>query len=275
MDICPFPATAQRLMALVNDDSSSLEAIGVAVASDPSLATQVLRVANSALFRKVGADAIRDLRQALVLIGLQELRTMAGAMALLAQFASPDEVSLDLQRSSAISGSIAANTTPQFAGASRSLPFVCGLLCEVGALACLVVDGPMYVELWESTVGSLPPIEGIKKREQNEARRYRASARSIGARLLRRYRLPQDIASAVEAPPEPGPNAPLIHRATSFARLATPIVARSPAGGPEIERQIAEIAVFTSLGDLDPSELSRRTIAAAAHAERTLRVARR
>src|SRR5579883_1011709 len=140
VDICPFPATAQRLMALVNDDTASIEAIAGAVQLDPALATQVLRMANSAAFRHAGAGATRDLRQALVTIGLEELRIMAGAMALLATFATRDELSLDLHRTSAVSGSIADAIAPPGPGLARSLPFICGLLCEVGALACLAVD---------------------------------------------------------------------------------------------------------------------------------------
>lgn len=153
IDICPFPATAQRLMALANDDAAPMEAIAAAVQADPALATQLLRVANSAAFRYSGAEPIRDLRQALVMIGLSELRTMAGAMALLATFATRDELSLDLHRTSAVSGSIAAALVP---GATRSLPFVCGLLCEVGALACLAVDGPSYVDLLGRVVRAHP-----------------------------------------------------------------------------------------------------------------------
>src|SRR4029077_568439 len=84
MGICPFPETAQHLMSLVNDESATFDAIAAAVQCDPALATQVLRVANSAVFRPPAAEPVRDLRQALVTIGISELRIMAGAMALLA-----------------------------------------------------------------------------------------------------------------------------------------------------------------------------------------------
>jgi HD-like signal output (HDOD) protein len=261
MEICPFPATAQRLMALVDDERSSLDAIGTA---------------NSAFFRKVGSEPTRELRHALVLIGLQELRTMAGAMALLATFATPDEVSLDLQRASAISGSIAATSAPQFSGTARSLPFVCGLLSEVGALACLAVDGRTYFALWQHTVGAhrTSPVEGAKAREDSELRRYRAPARSIGARLLRRHRLPDEIRAAVEAQPELGPNAPLVHRSTAFARMATPLLTGPPVDRREFDQCIAEIARVTSLDGFAPADLSRRAIDAAVHAERALRSSR-
>jgi HD-like signal output (HDOD) protein len=278
MDICPFPATAQRLMALANDDSAPLEAIATAVATDPALATQVLRVANSAAFRPIGAAPIRDLRQALINIGLQPLRTMAGAMALLSSFATRDEVSIDLQGTSAVSGSIAATVTQRLPGVTPSLPFLCGLLCEVGALACLAVDGAGFVEVWRRTVQPEGPWneKSAVARDDLETKRYGATARTIGAKLLRRHNLPKEIADAIEARPPIGKDAPILHRATAFARLATPGAVRAHvlANHPALVDQVRSIAKFTSLGELDAEELARRCDAAAGFAEKTLKATR-
>jgi HD-like signal output (HDOD) protein len=278
MDICPFPATAQRLMVLANDDSAPLEAIATAVATDPALATQVLRVANSAAFRPIGAPPIRDLRQALVNIGLQPLRTMAGAMALLSSFATRDEVSIDLQGTSAVSGSIAATVTQRLPGVTPSLPFLCGLLCEVGALACLAVDGAGFVEVWRRTVQPEGPWsdKAARARDDLETKRYGATARTIGARLLRRHNLPKEIAEAIEAGPPIAKDAPILQRATAFARLATPGAVRAHvlSNHPALVDQVRAIAKFTALGEVDVEELARRCDAAAGFAEKTLKATR-
>lgn len=278
MDICPFPATAQRLMALANDESSPLDSIAIAVATDPALATQVLRVANSAAYRPMGAAPVRDLRQALVNIGLDALRTMAGAMALLASFATRDEVSIDLQGTSAVSGSIAATVTQRMPGMTPSLPFLCGLLCEVGSLACLAVDGPGFVELWGRTVQAHGPWteKTALARDDLEMKRYGATTRTIGARLLKRHLLPKEIAEAIEAAPPLAPAAPLLHRATAFARLATPgaVRAHSMSNQVALQEQVREIAKFTSLADIEHAELVRRCDAAAGYAEKTLKATR-
>lgn len=284
VDICPFPATAQRLMALANDEDAPLDAIAAAVQTDPALATQVLRVANSAAFRYSGAEPVRDLRQALIAIGLGELRTMAGAMALLATFATRDELSLDLHRTSAVSGSIAAALVP---GATRSLPFVCGLLCEVGALACLAVDGPAYVDLLhrahhgDATRGSDGSHEKWSRRapvarDELETKRYGTTTRAIGARLLRRHNLPYDIANAIEAAPRQPPGTPLVHRATAFTRIATPLVVGRAFSGETagLAALLGDVADWTSLFELDGAELARRSLAAAADAERAIQSTR-
>jgi HD-like signal output (HDOD) protein len=279
MDICPFPATAQRLMSLVNDGSSPFEAIAAAVQCDPALATQVLRVANSAAFRHAGVEPVRDLRQALVTVGLSELRIMAGAMALLASFASRDELSLDLHRTSAVSGSIAEAIAPMGPGLARSLPLTCGLLCEVGALACLVVDGPTYVELWRRTVlgkdGRWSP-EAVTARDAFEIKRYGVTTRTIGARLLRRHQLPEEIAAAIEAAPQASARSQGLHRATAFARIATLLVVEAlrTKDSAVLTEQMTEVARMTSLVELEMPDLVRRCVVAAANMERVLRAAR-
>ncbi len=278
MDICPFPATAQRLMALANDETAPLDAIATAVATDPALATQVLRVANSAAFRPSAATPVRELRQALVNIGLDALRTMAGAMALLATFATRDEVSIDLQGTSAVSGSIAATITQRIPGVMPSLPFLCGLLCEVGSLACLAVDGAGYVEVWRRTVQSQGPwtARAAAARDELEAKRYGATTRTIGARLLRRHLLPKEIADAIEASAPMPKDALLLHRATAFARLATPgaVRAHSLSNHAALVEQVREIGRYTSLNEVDVNELAKRCDAAAGFAANTLKATR-
>jgi HD-like signal output (HDOD) protein len=277
VDICPFPATAQRLMLLVNDERAPMDAIAAAVQCDPALATQVLRVANSAAFRH--AEPVRDLRQALVAIGLGELRMMAGAMALLATFATPDELSLDLHRTSAVSGAIAEAIGSTGPGLAKSLPYICGLLCEVGALACLAVDGPGYVEVWQRTVrgdGSPWSLDSLARRDALELKRYGVTTRTIGAKLLRRHQLPQEISMAIEAAPQPAPRAPLFHRATAFARVATVLVfaALRKKDSALLKAQLSELARATSLEEIGEDDLVQRCIGAADSMDRTIRAAR-
>ncbi len=275
VEICPFPASSQRLLALVSSESASMDEIASVVASDPALATQSLRIANSTEFRRAGAEPVRDLRRALVAIGLDALRNMAGAMALLATFATPDELSLDLHARGAVSGSIAASLAVS-SGPDRGLPFLCGLLCEVGALACLAVDGPAYLELRKRTISITGAWSAnvALAREDLERLRYGVTTRTIGARLLRRHLLPAEIARAVEAGPRLAPHAPLLHRATAFARLATPVVviARGLAQST-LTTQLAELAKLTAI-DVDATELARICLSAASNAERSLRSAR-
>ena len=278
-DICPLPAAAQRLMALVHDEQTPIDSIAAAVLCDPALTAQVLRVSNSAAFRHAGAEPVRDLRHALITIGIEELRIMAGAMALLATFATRDELSLDLHRTSAVCGSIVRAIAQPPAGGSRSLPFLCGLLSEVGVLACLAVDGPGYLELWRRVrhvhEGGWSPLV-VAERDALETRRYGVTTRTIGGRFLRRHHLPDEIADVIEIPPTQPLGAPLLHRATAFARIVTAIIVealgRKRAGG--LGEQVEEVAKMTCLVEFQTADLVQRCLAAAADMDRTLRATR-
>jgi HD-like signal output (HDOD) protein len=274
-DICPFPAAAQRLMTLIDDRDSSVEAIVGTLGADPALAEQVLRIANGAAFQRAGGT--RDLRQAVVTLGLEALRTMVGPLVLLANLATGDQLSLDLQAQSAVCGSIVATTAATSAAEGRGLPFICGLLCEVGALVCLAIDGPDYVQLRMRTTSGGGPgsVSAFVALEGLEVIRYGHPARAIGARLLRRHNLPEPIATAIQATPRQLPHAPLLLRATAFARIIAPVVVRLRSGaGAMLMQEVKEAARCTSLVELDSAELVRRCVSAAEKMDRQLHVAR-
>jgi HD-like signal output (HDOD) protein len=102
----------------------------------------------------------------------------------------------------------------------RGEAFLCGLLCEIGAMACAAVDSEEYRKIWEKA-GSDAAV-----REALEVERYEASNQHIGAELLRRTGLPDAIASAIEADPA-SPDATALGRLTAFARFASRAVLRA------------------------------------------------
>ncbi|MBS1858995.1 MAG: HDOD domain-containing protein, partial [Acidobacteria bacterium] len=71
----PFPAVAQRVLALVNQEDVSLKDVGELIKFDPSFSAELLRFANSALFGC--RREVRDLRHAISLVGLERVKVMA------------------------------------------------------------------------------------------------------------------------------------------------------------------------------------------------------
>ncbi len=71
----PFPAIAQRVMALASQEHVGSREVGTLVGLDPSFSAQVLSFANSALF---GARCrVTSLPQAVAMLGMNRIRTMA------------------------------------------------------------------------------------------------------------------------------------------------------------------------------------------------------
>jgi HD-like signal output (HDOD) protein len=76
----PFPAVAHRILALAGQEDVSIKEVGDLVKMDPSFSAELMRFANSALF---GARReVRALPQAIMLVGLDRVKTMATFVAL-------------------------------------------------------------------------------------------------------------------------------------------------------------------------------------------------
>jgi len=71
----PFPAVAQRVLAVVSNDDVPIQELGDLVKMDPSFSAELLRFANSALFNT--RCQVKSISQALMLLGLNRVKTMA------------------------------------------------------------------------------------------------------------------------------------------------------------------------------------------------------
>lgn len=68
------PHLLPQLMRAVNDPASSGHAIATIIAQDPALATNLLRIANSALYRPHGAPPVDSLDRGVALVGTEGVR---------------------------------------------------------------------------------------------------------------------------------------------------------------------------------------------------------
>ena len=77
-NIPAFPAVALRVLDLVSQDDADFGLLVREIASDATLSAQVLRLANSALFRyEVGT-----LQQAVMLLGAQRVQSLVMSVAM-------------------------------------------------------------------------------------------------------------------------------------------------------------------------------------------------
>ena len=75
----PFPAVAQRILALVNQPNANLNELTDLVKVDPSFAAELLRFANSALLGS--RRKVRSLPLAIIVVGLDRVKTVATLVA--------------------------------------------------------------------------------------------------------------------------------------------------------------------------------------------------
>jgi len=212
----PMSATAQRVLALTGGEDAQVPAIADAIAGDPALATETLRLANSAVYRR--AYPIEDIKRAVMTLGLDQLHSMATAMALLGTVSSEHPLFDDLHASSVLGATLAGLLTTELYEVEKSTAFVAGLLAEMGAMACLMLDDDYAAIL---RAHALAPLE----RERVELDTYGMTSWEVGGQLLAKNRVPDSIVEAVKQPSDlQGREVPLLSRIVVFTRAAAPLI---------------------------------------------------
>lgn len=264
-EVSPLPATAHRILELTQSDEVSIPNLAQVIATDPALATAVLRIANSAAY---GGRSIDKLDTALIRIGTHELRDMAAAMCLLAAFRSPAEHSLRLHDRSVVIGAIGSGLAKESGACSAGAAFTCGLLAEIGAMACVAVDGKAYVALWVEAGGS------ERRRSELELERYGTfTSLDVGQHFLARNGLPEGVCEAVGTALDHriAEDTPLA-RVTVLARQATGrLLHRTTAQQTQMRTELDELAEVVALPGIDGARLFELCIEAGAKAHDALK----
>jgi len=152
-------------------------------------------------------------------------------------------------------------------GVSRSEAFLCGLLSEVGAMACLSVDDDGYMELWRQAGGNQ------FLRMTLERHRYGGCSYEIGARLLARNNLPADVCEAVGTASDRHPSSwSMLARLTVYARSAAPQLVQAIRSGAVSELPLTLFHLAAACGlPGSPDHLLQVALEAGSSAEQALR----
>ncbi|MDB4987116.1 MAG: putative signal transduction protein [Myxococcaceae bacterium] len=260
-----LPASTQSLLALTRRDDAEIGPVVDALALNPGLAAAVLRVANSATYGQ--ARAIGDLKRAVTVIGMQEIHDIVAGTAMMAAFSSPDPLSERIQGTAVLSATVAQKLAAKLKAGSPNAAYLSGLMCELGALACLALD-PGFSDLYGTGDSS------ARQRFDGEASRYGGTTPDIGGRILAASSLPTDVTQAVATTGlEPGEHTYTLGRVVAFSRLAALVLLRASEHGnaETLRNELIDAAATVGLENVDPEVLTQTCLVAAAAAELTLR----
>lgn len=198
-DLPTLPSMASMAISVADDPESSAADLLRVFMSDPPLAARLLRVANSAFFRR-GGD-VSDLQTAIVRLGFSNVRNLILGISVIDSFDSffvgSGYSREEFWRHSVSVGSLANLMAPP-QGLSPSTAFVVGLLHDIGKL---ILDGYMRAEFREILTRiedeKIPFIEAEKKTiHTNHA--------SIGGDLLEMWKFPKTLVEPVRWHHAPG-----------------------------------------------------------------------
>ncbi|WP_334015132.1 HDOD domain-containing protein [Alteromonas sp. S167] len=189
-DLFVLPDSVTRLKACMDDEASSIDDIGDVIAFDPSLATQLLRVANSALYRF--PNKIDTITKAIQVVGTRSTYDLALAYGVSQAFSDVDGQNIDLDKF--WEQSVSCGLLAKYFADMRNIReperfFVAGLLHNIGELV-VVTTMPESAQRCQAFNARVTPAE-----LQFGVLGYTYT--SLSARLIDKWGIPESIVSPI------------------------------------------------------------------------------
>jgi HD-like signal output (HDOD) protein len=146
--IPPFPAVAQRILAMVNDPDLNVNELSELVRMDPSFAAELLRFANSALFGT--RRQVTSLPLAIAMVGLDRVKTLA-TMVSMNQMVRHSVRKAGLRKVwvHSLVTALIAEETSRVSGIGRDSAYTAGLLHNLGTLGLMSAYPDEYSRMLE------------------------------------------------------------------------------------------------------------------------------
>ncbi|MER3420504.1 MAG: hypothetical protein C4290_08285 [Chloroflexota bacterium] len=192
--LVPLPAVALKVLELAHNDRSSAADLASVIATDQAMTAKLLRLANSAYFAT--GRAITTVRDAVVVLGMIEVRRLVLTSALMGSFSgsSVGEFHVPSFWGHALAVGLIAEVMARHTG--RAVPeeaFTAGILHDIGKL----VMSQYEKERFEAAT-ALATVKGIPL-ERAEAEIFGFSHPELGSRLAGSWRFPPALCEAIAA----------------------------------------------------------------------------
>src|SRR3954469_8499192 len=188
----PFPAIAQRILALVSQKDVSVREVGELIKLDPSFSAELLRFANSALF---GARReVTSLSQAIVMLGMDRVKSMATFVAINNMVRS--SMRIEALRKVWVHSLVTAFVAEASARADRmdsDAAYTAGLLHNLGALGLMAAYPDEYTRMLE--VSNDYGYDLL----QTERDLFEIDHCAAGAYIAREWHFPDELGAAIAA----------------------------------------------------------------------------
>jgi HD-like signal output (HDOD) protein len=227
----PLPGGVARLLSLNPNDSSFFEVASSIVRAEPALATQVLKVANSALF--AGQNQVTSVDRAMMRVGARMISTTLTESHLAQTFDMKDDTMTHLWLSNSFSANLAFTLAQvnQALGIEPEVAYTYGLLHDVGRLVLVALYRNAASEIVEDNPN--PAAELVRREEEVFGVTHTLAGRLLG----NKWKLPPQITVVVAAHHVPradrGGYPPELNRTIDLLALIDQIVHRVHGGAME------------------------------------------
>lgn len=191
----PLPAVAMRVMQVAQDPRSSASDLAVVVSADPGLTTAMLKVANSAAYRRT--REVASVQEALVVLGFVQARNIAIGGAIAGRYAPNPSNALfrisEFWRHSIAVGFRAGDLATNVPGLDVPSAFTAGIVHNIGRLAVFYADPAGLDQAVAEAMRRDIPLEDAERELLG------FDHADLGQRLAVKWQLPAVIAEAIGA----------------------------------------------------------------------------
>jgi putative nucleotidyltransferase with HDIG domain len=184
----PFSDVARRVLQYVANPNFEVAQLQGIMEQDPALATKILRLANSAAFRR--RDACATIREAIVVLGSRTLTEVATSLSMMAMFSDLSGVGRTVRDHCASTAALVRSLALQKANAGPNC-YIVGLLHDFGKLLLIQAQPATYLKIHGNQIAE---PDTIHLRERDVLGFDHAV---LGAHLLRKWSLPDPIPKVV------------------------------------------------------------------------------
>ncbi len=185
-----LPDTVTRIKGLIDSDDATMGDIAEVIAFDPALCSQLLKVANSALFNF--QSEIDSVTRAIQVIGTQSVYDFVMAFGVTQAFEKARDIAIDSDRfwEQSVGCALLCNAmATELKAGTPDRMFLCGILHNVGELAIAVLE-PNTAALIEQHLANDDYIAVQKKH-------LGCSYAQISAAIANQWGLPESIVTPV------------------------------------------------------------------------------
>lgn len=211
-----MPDVARELVTSMQDDEIPFERVRNAIARDPALTAKLIRLANSARFGL--PRQVASLDDAITMVGLNQVRTLALAACMSGMFKDADGVDADAFWKESMATAGYAQWLARTLGADVQQSWLAGFLVRLGELI-----------IAQKAPEQIPAIEKLPHHAGGRWERERTllgfSEAQVTAELARRWKFPESLVRALETADDPMAFNPfcrlggVLHLATLLAEI--------------------------------------------------------
>ncbi len=188
-EVPTLPQVAFKLIAMISDETSSMRDIGNLIEDDPPLIAKILRIVNSGFYNL--RYEVKNIRQAVVILGLEELRDLVFAMSVFSTFYHIKENEnfsfLQFWKHCAATGKVATVLCKYIGIIPNHIAFLGGLLHDFGRLVLQLYFRDDYIKVFKFSNDHQISLFDAEKKVLG------ITHAEAGYWLARRWNLPEDL----------------------------------------------------------------------------------